>query len=178
MEHNLIEIEKKVIAFLEDNFSSSIISKDKFRGDYSFFIKPEIITSICKAFLANDELDIRYLCDMTSVDWYDHEEEAKGRFELVYNFYSLKTKFRFFIKVRLPAENPEIESITSYFAAADWMEREIFDLMGIKFIGHPNLKKILTPDDLEGHPLRRDFPLTWEQPVFTWNKDDPPEVIK
>ncbi len=178
MEHNLNEIEEKILDFLEDKFSGSIISRDKFRGDWSFFIKPNDITLFCKGFLNNYELDIKYLSDMTSVDWFDHEEEKKGRFEVVYNFYSLKNKIRFFLKARLPAENPEIDSITNYFASADWMEREIFDLMGIKFKGHPDLRKILTPDDLEGHPLRRDYPLTWEQPVFTWNKDDPPEVIK
>ena len=58
------------------------------------------------------------------------------------------------------------------------MEREVWDMMGIVFVGHPDLTKILTADDLEGHPLRRDFPLTYEVPQFTWNKDDPPEVIK
>jgi NADH:ubiquinone oxidoreductase subunit C len=58
------------------------------------------------------------------------------------------------------------------------MEREVWDMMGINFNGHPDLTKILTPDELEGHPLRKDFPLTYEVPQFTWNKDQPPEVIK
>jgi NADH-quinone oxidoreductase subunit C len=58
------------------------------------------------------------------------------------------------------------------------MEREVWDLFGVNFEGHPEMTKILTPDELEGHPLRKDYPLTWEQPVFSWNKNDPPEVIK
>lgn len=174
----MTEIEKILISALEENFAGSIISKENFRGDFSFFIKPESILSFCKFFQENDSLNIKYLADITSVDWYEDDPEELGRFEVIYNFYSLKNHNRFFLKARLPEENPEIASLTDYFASANWLEREVFDLMGIKFTGHPDLRKILTPDELEGHPLRRDFPLTWEQPVFTWNKDDPPEVIK
>ena len=81
------------------------------------------------------------------------------------------------MKVRLDEENPEVDSVTSLWAGADWMEREVFDLMGIHFAGHPNLIKILTPDDLDGHPHRKDFPLTYEMPQFSYNKNEPPEVI-
>ena len=80
--------------------------------------------------------------------------------------------------MRLSAEKPEIQSLTPIWNGANWLEREVWDMMGISFIGHPDMTKILTPDDLEGHPLRRDFPLTWEVPQFSWNKDAPPEVIK
>jgi NADH:ubiquinone oxidoreductase subunit C len=67
--------------------------------------------------------------------------------------------------------------VASIWKAADWLEREVFDLMGIGFIGHPNLVKIVTPEDLEGHPHRKDFPLTYEIPRFSFNKDKPPEVV-
>jgi NADH-quinone oxidoreductase subunit C len=71
-----------------------------------------------------------------------------------------------------------VTSITPIWAGADWLEREVFDMMGIIFNGHPNLTKILTADELDGHPLRKDFPLTYEEPHFSYNKDDPPEVTK
>ena len=172
------EIHNSFREFLTSKFDDAIVSEDNFRGDQSFYIKPEALLEICQALFNNDQLDVRYLVDITSVDWYGHAEEAKGRFEVVYNFYSLTHKYRFFLKTRLAGDNPKIRSLTDLFAAADWLEREVWDMMGIEFEGHPDLKKILTADELEGHPLRRDFPLTWEQPRFSWNKDDPPEVIK
>ena len=172
------EIQTSLSEFLTGRFGDAIVREDIFRGDQSFYIKPEALMEICQALFGNDQLDVRYLVDITSVDWYGHPEEANGRFEVVYNLYSLKHKFRFFLKVRLPGDNPKISSLTDLFGAANWLEREVWDMMGIEFEGHPDLKRILTPDDFEGHPLRRDFPLTWEQPVFSWNKDDPPEVIK
>jgi len=169
---------EKIREFLHNRFAEAIVREDDFRGEQSFYIKPDSLLPICEALYHNDELDVRYLADITSVDWLDHEREKEGRFEVVYNLYSLTHKYRFFLKTHLPAEKPEIQSLTPLWHGANWLEREVWDMMGVVFIGHPDLTKILTPDDLDGHPLRRDFPLTWEQPAFSWNKDDPPVVIK
>jgi NADH-quinone oxidoreductase subunit C len=171
-------MEDKVREFLQSRFADSILREDDFRKQQSFYIKPEALVPICEALLENLELNVNFLADITSVDWLGHEEEMGGRFEVVYNLYSLTNKYRFFLKVVLPAEDPEIDSLTPLWNGANWMEREVWDMMGIKFTGHPDLTKILTPDDLEGHPLRRDFPLTYEVPKFSWNKNEPPEVIK
>lgn len=168
----------RIREFLNSQFADAIIKEDIFRGDQSFYIKPDAVVSIISAFQENTDLDFRYLCDITSVDWLGHEEEMGGRFEVIYNLYSLKHKCWVFLKAMLPADNPEIDSLTPIYNSADWLEREVYDVMGIVFTGHPNLTKIITADDLEGHPLRRDFPLTYEVPQFNWNKDDPPEVIK
>jgi NADH-quinone oxidoreductase subunit C len=171
-------VEEKVRNFLQTSFSDVIIREDNFRRQQSFYIKPEGLAPICAALLQNVELDVKFLADITSLDWLGHEEEKNGRFEVVYNLYSLSHHCRFFLKVRLPGDDPKIDTITHLWEGANWMEREIYDLMGIYFEGHPDMTKILTPDELEGHPLRKDFPLTWEQPQFSWNKDRPPEVIK
>lgn len=168
----------KIEQFLKENFSEAVIATDIFRDQLSIQIDPAQLKTVCQALQENSELDIKYLSDITVVDWFEHEDAAKGRFEVVYNFYSFRHKYRFFITVRLGEENPKVSTLIDLWAGADWMEREAFDLFGIEFEGHPNLTKILTPDDLKGHPLRKDFPLTWEQPRFTWNKDDPPEVIR
>ena len=170
---------EQIREFLTSRFGEAIVREENFRGDQSFFIQPASLADIGQALLDDDDLDARFLKDITCVDWFGHEDEMKeGRFEVVYNFYSVKHKARFFLKVRLPEENPAIDSLTVLYNAANWLEREVWDLFGVVFTGHPNLIKILTPDELEGHPLRRDYPLTWEQPRFSWNKDDPPEVIK
>ena len=171
-------MEDKLREFFNSRFADAVVKEDNFRNEQSFYIKPQYLVEVCQAILDESELDIRFLSDITSLDWLGHEQEKDGRFEVVYNLYSISHSYRFFIKVRLPEDNPTIGTLTNLWSGADWMEREAFDLMGINFEGHPNLTKILTADELEGHPLRKDFPLTYEEPQFNWNKDDPPEVIK
>ena len=171
-------MEEIVRQWIQSRFAEEVFREDNFRSQQSFYIRPEALVEICQGLMEDPDLDIRYLADITSCDWLGHEQEMGGRFEVIYNLYSLSRKYRFFLKVMLPAEKPEISSLTSLWNGANWLEREIWDMMGIRFTGHPDLTKILTPDDLEGHPLRRDFPLTYEVPKFTWNKDDPPEVIR
>ena len=171
-------MEDKLREFFNKNFKDAVIKEDKFRGDVSYYIKPESVYAICEALLAESDLDVKFLSDITSLDWLNHAEEKNGRFEVVYNLYSISHTYRFFLKVRLDGENPSVKSLVDLWDGANWMEREVFDMMGINFEGHPNQTKIITADELDGHPLRKDFPLTWEQPKFTWNLDDPPEVIK
>ena len=171
-------MEEQFRGFIKDRFGEAVIREDDFRGEQSFYIKPEALVEICQAFLEDNELQVRFLADITAIDWLGHERENEGRFELIYNLYSLTHAHRFFLKVHLPSEAPKIASLCDLWAGADWLEREAYDLFGIEFVGHPDLTKILTPDDLEGHPLRKDFPLTYEQPQFSWNKDQPPEVIR
>lgn len=171
-------MDEKVRGFLKDRFRDAVLGESSFRGDQSFLIRPDALVEICQAFLDDNELDVRFLSDITAVDWLGHEQVEHGRFEVVYNLYSLSTHHRFFLTVRLPEDSPSIATLCDLWPSANWLEREIYDLFGIVFQGHPELTKILTPDDLDGHPLRKDFPLTYEVPQFTWNKDDPPEVIK
>lgn len=171
-------MEDKLRQWLQSRFADAIIREDDFRGQQIFYLKPEAVLPVCQALLDDTELEVRFLADITSVDWLGHEPETGERFEVVYNLCSLPNRHRFFFKVLLPADNPRIASLTPLFNGANWMEREVWDMMGIEFTGHPDLTKILTADELEGHPLRRDFPLTYETPQFTWNKDQPPEVIK
>jgi len=171
-------MEDKVRQWLQNRFAESIVSEVNFRGQQSFYVRPDALVSICQSLIEDSELSVGYLADITSCDWLGQETEMGGRFEVVYNLYSLANKYRFFLKVMLPADNPQIASLTPLWNGANWLEREVWDMMGIRFSGHPDLTKILTPDELEGFPLRKDFPLTYEVPQHTWNKDLPPEVIK
>ncbi|MEW5796497.1 MAG: NADH-quinone oxidoreductase subunit C [Candidatus Zixiibacteriota bacterium] len=168
----------KIRQWLQTRFPDALIREVNFREEQSFYIKPESLLSVCQALIDDPELDVRYLADITSCDWLGFESVMGGRFEVVYNLCSFRHKYRFFLKVMLPAENPVVASLTPIWNGANWMEREVWDMMGIKFTGHPDLTKILTPDELEGYPLRKDYPLTYEVPQFNWNKDQPPEVIK
>ncbi len=169
---------EKIRQFITAKFPDAIVGESDFRNQIIFRVKPEYLFDICRAFTEDDTLGVNMLADVTCVDWLGHPQESEGRFEVVYNLYAVYNKFRFFLLVRLPESNPTIPSLTPIWNGANWLEREVWDLFGINFEGHPEQTKILTPDELEGHPLRKDFPLTWEQPVFSWNKNDPPEVIK
>lgn len=171
-------MEEKIRAYLNETFAEHVIGEDSFRNQLTFKIKADGLISICESLYDHEDFSFTFLADITSVDWYGHAEEENGRFEVFYNLYSIANKQRLFLKVRLPGDDPEISSLIGIWRGADWLEREVWDMMGIKFTGHPNLTKILTPDELEGHPLRRDYPLTWEKPQFSHNKDQPPEVIK
>jgi len=106
--------------------------------------------------LLRDDAELRYnfLSDLTCVDWHP----LSPRFEVVYHLLSIPRKVRLRLKVRL-VEDESIESITSVWPSANFYEREVFDLFGIRFVGHPNLTRILMPEDWEGHPLRKDYPV-------------------
>ena len=96
-----------------------------------------------------------FLSDITCADWYP----AEPRFHVVYHLLSMSRKDRVRIKVKLTGSDPNVESITSLWPGANLFEREVFDLFGIRFNGHPNLRRIMMPDDWDGHPLRKDYPV-------------------
>lgn len=171
-------MDDKVRLYFGENFKEAVIREEVFRGQLSLYIRKEFLVDICRDLKESDQFRFEMLSDICSLDWLGQPDEAEGRFEVIYNLYSLKQHYRLLLKVRLPGDNPEIDTLTGLWHTADWLEREVFDLMGIHFTGHPDLRKIVTPDELEGHPLRKDFPLTYEVPQFSWNKDDPPEVIR
>jgi NADH-quinone oxidoreductase subunit C len=103
-----------------------------------------------------DDLGFEMLCDVTAVDWLPREP----RYDVVYHLLSLTNEARLRVKVELAGEDePRVASVTSVWAGADWLEREVFDFFGIVFNGHPNLRRILMPDEWIGHPLRKDYPV-------------------
>jgi NADH-quinone oxidoreductase subunit C len=110
--------------------------------------------SVC-GFLKYDQGFVR-LSSVTGVDRYP----AEPRFEVVYHLHSIDRNERLRLKCRLPGAGPVIESVTSVWRSANWYERETFDLFGIRFINHPDLRRIMLPEDWEGHPLRKDYPVT------------------
>ncbi len=116
-------------------------------------IDPAKIVAVCR-FLKHEQKFIR-LDAATCVDWYPMEP----RFEIVYHLHSIENNQRLRLKAKVGGEKPEIESVYSVWRAADWFEREIFDLFGVGFRNHPNLKRILMPEGWEGHPLRKDYPI-------------------
>jgi len=124
------------------------------RGEWTLEIKPERIAAVCE-FLKRDQKFER-VSSVTAVDRYPGEP----RFEVVYHLHSIERNLRLRLKCRLSGNDPEIESVVPVWRGANWYEREVFDLFGIRFIGHPDLRRIMLPEDWEGHPLRKDYPVT------------------
>jgi NADH-quinone oxidoreductase subunit C len=123
------------------------------RNELTLWIDPPRIVTVCE--FLKIERGYRYLSCVTAVDWYP----AEPRFEVVYQLYSHAHHTALRLKVKVSGENPQIASVTPVWRAANWYEREVFDLFGIGFTGHPNLKRIMMPDDWQGHPLRKDYPV-------------------
>ena len=123
-------------------------------GELTLEIPAAKIFSVC-GFLKYDQQFVR-LSSVTAVDRYPVEP----RFEVVYHLHSIQRNQRLRLKCRLAGDAAEIESVTGVWRGANWYERETWDLFGIRFRNHPDLKRILMPDDWEGHPLRKDYPVT------------------
>ncbi len=153
-----------VIDRLKGKFADGILDFHSFRGDDTAVIRPDLVVPVATYLRHDPDLDFNYLMDLTAVDCL--RLGTKHRFEVVYHFFSLSKKHRVRIKVPLPAKSPEVESIASLWAGADWYEREVWDMFGIAFRGHPNLKRILLYEEFEGHPLRKDYPIRKRQPLI------------
>ena len=139
-------------------FDAGATTGGKFeRGELTLEIAPARIAGVC-GFLKHDQNFVR-LSSVTAVDRYP----AEPRFEVVYHLHSIQPYGRLRLKCRLSGAKPEIESVTAVWRSADWYEREVFDLFGIVFRGHPDLRRIMLPEDWEGHPLRKDYPVTGDR---------------
>jgi NADH-quinone oxidoreductase subunit C len=125
------------------------------REEMTIYVDRDSIREACALLKEDSTCPFNFLSDITCVDWYPSEP----RFEVVYHLLSLPKKERVRLKVRLNSTSPVIESLTSVWPGANYFEREIFDLFGIRFSGHPYLRRILMPEDWEGHPLRKDYPV-------------------
>ena len=158
---------------LKEKFSDLILEIIEFRGELTFIIKKEDLIKVCQFLKSDPELKYNFLSDVCGVDY----PEKEKRFEVVYNLYSVPNRWRVRLKVRV-REGESVPSVTSVWSAANWMEREVYDMFGVKFENHPDLRRILMPDDWIGHPLRKDFPLTREEITFSYNKDKKPEILE
>jgi NADH-quinone oxidoreductase subunit C len=150
---------------------NEIITSRKFRDESTVIVRKEQIVNICA--LLRDHPDTRYnfLSDLTCVDLLNIKGNTAPRFEIVYNLYSLTTFKRFRVKAQVEFENGEahINTVESVWPAANWLEREVYDLFGVTFDHHGDLRRIQMPDDWIGHPLRKDFPLGGETVEFSFN---------
>lgn len=158
---------------LKERFGDSIQDVIQFRGELTVIIKKEALLKMCEFLKSDPDLNYDFLSDVCGVDFPEREK----RFEVVYNLYSIPNRRRVRLKIEV-GETESVTSVTSIWEGANWAEREVFDMFGIEFENHPDLTRILMPDDWVGHPLRKDFPLTKEEVSFTHNQHRPPKRVK
>jgi NADH-quinone oxidoreductase subunit C len=150
-----------VLAKLVERFGDDIVATHSDFGDDTALVKRERIVEICTYLRDDPDLLFDFAMDLTGVDYLGEEP----RFEVVYHLYSLEKKHRVRIKARVPEEDPVIDSVIPVWVGMDWFEREAYDMYGILFRDHPNLKRILMYEAFEGHPLRKDYPKARRQPT-------------
>lgn len=139
---------------IRENFRDDVLETVLFRGEVSHLIKVTALTSVCDFLKTDRALMMNYIVDVLGVDYYTE----RPRFEVVYHLYSLSKKHRIRLKVRVD-EGGSVPSVTHIWSGANWPEREAYDMFGIIFTGHPDLRRIYMPEDWEGFPLRKDYPL-------------------
>jgi NADH-quinone oxidoreductase subunit C len=143
------------LAAAVEAFDAGAVTAGKYdRKELTLELAPAKILSVC-GFLKYDQKFVR-LSTVTAVDRYP----AEPRFEVVYHLHSIEPCQRLRLKCRVRGEDPVVESVVPVWRSAEWYEREVFDLFGIQFVNHPDLRRIMLPDDWEGHPLRKDYPIT------------------
>ena len=146
---------------LKAHFADAIYEATEFIGQLSVNVDAARIVEICDYLKSDRETGFDYLSDLTCVHWPDRRQTP---FEIVYNLFSISANER----VRLRARVKEaIDSVTSVWPSANWLEREVFDLFGVRFNNHPDLRRLLLPPDWQGHPLRKDYPLEFVENAWT-----------
>ena len=141
---------------VQHTFSAGVTNVSDWRGDVSVTVTRDKLREVAQFLRDDPGMDFDYIVHVSSVDWPDDEE----RFEVVWEFYSIRKRQRIRLKTRVPEADCVVDSLTDLWRGADFMEREVYDMMGIRFRNHPDLRRILMPDDYtEGYPLRKDFPL-------------------
>lgn len=141
------------------------IQQQVFRDQISLLIPPEKVTDVAR--VLKEEYGFAFLSDESAVDYWPQEDP---RFHLIYALRDVQRNLLMLLRAPLSGDSPHIETLEKVFPNANWFEREIWDMFGVSFDGHSDLRRILMPADWEGHPLRKDYPLGYEEVQFTFNE--------
>lgn len=153
-----------IVKAVQTKFGASF---EEFRGEVQMLISADHIVDALT--LLRDEQSFELLSALTAVDYYP---QTSPRFHVIYQLTSLSKNLSLQLRVPLGGDNPQVPTVTRVYSMANWRERELLDMFGIQVEGHPDPRRILMPEDTEGHPLRRDFPLGYEEPQFTFNFEE------
>lgn len=160
---------------IQEHFPGAVVQTRLFRGEKTIVVKKDNIVGICLLLRDSKETNYNYLSDITCfdrLDIMDEDDDNELRFEVIYNLYSMGTFERLRLKAQVSEDDATIDTVEVVWPNANWNEREVYDMFGISFNNHSDLRRILMPDDWVGHPLRKDFPLGGEEIEFSYNVRD------
>ncbi len=184
-----------LVQAVKDRFAHAVFACHSYRGDATALLGREFLLEVARTLKADPAFQMGFLTDLTAVDFSAYGTRrspaffnssgvglgpsagvpdpdpwpgppGEARFVVVYHFFSFPLKHRLRLEVPLDEADAEIDSLTSLWAGADWLEREVWDMFGIRFKGHPNLRRILMYEEFVGHPLRKDYPVNKRQPLI------------
>jgi NADH-quinone oxidoreductase subunit C len=184
-----------LIQAVQERFPEAVKGSHAYRGDATVILSREFLLPVARALKEDPAFQMQFLMDLTAVDFSEFGKKPSpaffassgvavrpspempdqepwpgppgpARFVIVYHFFSLSLKHRLRVEVPVEEDDPEVESMTSLWASADWFEREVWDMFGIRFRGHPNLKRLLMYEEFVGHPLRKDYAVNKRQPLI------------
>ena len=151
----------ETVAILRDRFPEAIVESHADRGDETVVVRPEALREVATFLHDDPELGFEVLMDVTAVDYL----RRKPRFEVVYHFLSHRRRERLRLKVAVDGKEPVVASVQDLWVSANWYEREVWDMYGIRFDGHPDLRRLLMYDEFTGYPLRKDYRVDKRQPL-------------
>jgi NADH-quinone oxidoreductase subunit C len=152
-----------IVKRLREHLKDAVLEASEFLGQLSIRIAPQRIVEVCDTLKRDNKTPFNYLSDLTCVHFPDQEDAP---FEVVYNLYSIPANERVRLKVSV-SDTEGVESVTGVWPTANWMEREVYDLFGVRFNNHPDLRRLLLPEDWEGHPFRKEYPLEFMENNWT-----------
>lgn len=155
---------EKIVQALQEKFG---VTHEEFRDEVHVLVKAENIVEALT--LLRDKFEFELLSALTATDYYPQQTP---RFHVIYQLSSLAQNITVQLRVAVNSDQLKVPTVTRVYDVANWREREVFDMFGVVFEGHPDPRRILTPEGMDGYPLRKDFPLGYEEPQFTFNYDD------
>ena len=150
-----MEFKELISQKIKENLPGINFEPSEYRGELTLYFDKKNIVEVCKHLKSDPDLEFLLCEDITAIDW----ARRKNRFTVVYHIFSLKNKFRLRLKADVDEEECSIDTVSTVWRTANWQEREVFDMYGISFNDHPDLRRMYMPEEFEYHPLRKDFPL-------------------
>jgi len=156
-----------ILARLRERLGDRLLATHEYRGDHTAVLSREGLAAALAFCRDDDALGFDMLMDVTAVDYLRFPGREDGpRFEVVYHLYSVANQHRVRLKVSVEQDDPVVPTASGLWPIANWLEREVWDMFGIRFDGHPDLRRLLLYEEFEGHPLRKDYPINRRQPLI------------